>query len=165
MSDERDYDLDEEVEADRQLRNSSLRDSSRSGEPPRWTKPDTAAEWPCRNGACRVRVEVTADALEQMAMFNRILRERGEPEITESEVVVCDACRRLLATHEAAQRDKRNERTTQIIRALKQSGMPRDEHELLAELRKLHHPDVPGLLEALDGASDSSKRKRRVSGL
>src|SRR5262245_1613089 len=116
----------------------------------RWEPPTLVATWPCRNASCAVPVEITQDTVDNLAMFNRVLAERDERPIPESAVMLCDACaaRRREKLVESAQRLR--ERTAEPIRELKASPTPRQEHRAIRELSQLGHPDVTGLLAALE---------------
>lgn len=120
------------------------------------------ASWRCRYpgpkspaAPCRVMLDVTQEAVDQLAMFNAEIARRGEESpIPTHEVMVCDAHRKLLADYERdtlpAKRMQRQIEMAEAIRKLKESNHPRKEHELLSVLEKRRHPDVEGLLQTLE---------------
>ncbi len=157
--------LDPEVVADLRLRASSMFDRTRTGAEPKWERPRFVAEWACRNKACRVRVAVTQDAVDQLALCNRWLRDRGEtPLIHENEVMVCDTCRVLLTEQRARNLTDRRERIKTNVRIVVGSKNPRDEKDAIAALTKDHHPDVPGLLECVESKAKATPGKRERRG-
>lgn len=158
--------LDPEVIADLQLRAASVYDRTRTGREATWSAPDIVTEWPCRMQNCRVPVEVTQEPIDQLAMFNRELERRGEDPIRTNEVMICDSHRKLLAWKRSDSAAKKRERMSDNIRRIKASMKPRNEHDIIAELNRDGHPDVPALLEAIETRqklAGSSKRERKAS--
>lgn len=169
MNDERER--DPEIEQDRWLREDSTRDRSRNRVSEaaigRWKPEPIVGMWRCRglnpSNPCpqRANVGVTADTIAQWMAFNAQLRKRGEDPIDSDEIVRCDACRRGIAHQRAPKLRERVEQVAQCIRDLKASPAPRKERELLKQLEAWNHPDLPGLLQAIEERSKGGGRKVR----
>ncbi len=156
--------LDPEVIADLRLRAQTERErGNRAAAAPVWTPPVIVDSWPCRHPQCSVRVDVTQDVVDQLAVFNGYLRRRNERPIPTDAVVVCDTHRLALTAYRTEQLDKKRTAMTEAVQKLKASPNARAEHELLAELKRMHHPDIDGLLQSLEakGAGDAPTGKTR----
>lgn len=166
MSDE----MDPEVIADLKLRAYTEHDSSRTrravsaiggGGP----EPFVAA-WACRNPPCAKPVPVTQTAIDTLAQFN------GEPykfaresrPIKESHVVACPECEHLARDYRAKAMDTRRYELSKAIKLLKEKKNPRDEKDLVELLKKLRHPDVAGLIEAIETRHKLPGNKRASRG-
>lgn len=163
----REIEVDPEVLADLQLRESSTGDQSRTRKEPHWSPPTIGAQWPCRNPKCLsgAMVDIPVEAVEQLATFNGYLVARGERPIPTDAIAVCEPCKRLLEWHRTNTLIERTETMANLIRALKASGDPRRETEIVDQIIKLRHPDVEGLLLALEEkhASKSGKARKRAA--
>jgi hypothetical protein len=126
-----------------------------------WKPAPAIGEWPCRVKNCRVPVEITQDAVDHLAMFNRILVGRGEEPIDKSEVMICPAHVHLLKARGAQRRAEQRERCAVAVRAMKQSRNPRNETALIAELNKCDHPDVQGLIDSIEARLQSGGGSKR----
>lgn len=157
-------DEDPEVFRDRMLQASTMRDSSRgltleaigSFAPSR-----VVEEWPCRAPRCTNVVGIPREAIEALDVFNAQLRATGQAEIPRGSLACCDEHRAQLKAHFAERADVRAARLRSTIQRLKASTNPRNEHELLLELKRDHHPDIDGLLAALEETNKPSKRSGR----
>lgn len=87
----RDPIADPEVIADLRRRDASDRDRSRSrNDPTAWVAPAIVERWPCTG--CSALVDMTRDAIELHAMFNRQLERRGERALAKR--IPCPDCKR-----------------------------------------------------------------------
>lgn len=165
MSDEydwtRDHDFvgeDPEVAADRALKSATLRE--RGGQVrsmPTWAAPTLVAWWPCQTPKCAETIGVPQDTVERLAIFNTELERRGERRIPEGSILLCpEHTKARQGAREEAQA-KRRDRIRDNVRLLKGAADPALLPDVIAELRRDHHPDVEGLLAAL--AAKSPKRK------
>jgi hypothetical protein len=152
-------DEDPEVVADLRLRASSARARPDNG-PVAWRQPVIVATWPCRNGACRKPVQVTADGLAAAESARR-----RYPDIADHELVVCDACREMLNAHASIVCRRRVDGLADKIREYKATRDPHRMAELERELEKARHPDVPGLVQAVrdrrEGVANAGAREHR----
>lgn len=163
-------DEDPEVVADLRLRASSERDPSRSRPSEKllgtW-KPDEdkfVGAWKCRyfeRAKCGEFVGVTQDTVDRLEQFNRMLDRRGEAPINTSTVLICDRCIARRAESVPAKLRARVDELAGVIRKIKATANPRAEHDLIRELTRLSHPDVKGLLDALDGKLKRDKSRPR----
>jgi hypothetical protein len=164
--------IDPEVLADLRLRASSERDSSRARPSASllgtW-KPDEkpAGMWRCRGrgkgkAPCpsNAIVPVMADTMERLMIFNQRLRSMGEDPIDTDDVVRCDPCQRAINAARSGLLRQRIEEMAQVIRDVKASGNPRGERAKIAQLEKWGHPDVAGLLQAIEDRLRGGKGKR-----
>lgn len=143
----RDHDEDPEVVADLQLRAHTERDRSRASKEPVYVPPVYVDTWACK--LCRLPIEVTADAVERVEIFNRALADRREPLLITSELVACLECAIKIQERHAFKARRDAELLGKVIARLKLSRSPEHERGLIAELRQLGHPDVDGLVESL----------------
>jgi hypothetical protein len=168
------FEQDPEVAADIRLRDSSKYDSSRARPSMAllgtWKPEKPAGAWYCRGASkahpCpqRAIVPVDADTIERLLVFNGYLRARNEDPLDSNEIVRCDACRRGIAFQRPPLLRKRVEEVAECIRQLKASSDPRRERELVKQLEAWHHPDVSGLLQALEEKrKGGSQRVTRAS--
>lgn len=148
--------IDPEVRADIELRNRTERHRSRK-ELPSWTRPEFVANWPCR--ACSAPVPVTADAVDTLERFNRMLGARNETFIRTTEIMFCDRCGAEYKRTAAARRLGQVERMRPVIQRLKRSSNPEGEHELIKQLTQWSHPDVAGLIQSIRDRIASKGRK------
>lgn len=170
MSDE----MDPEVLADIQLRAATMRERSRSrisgAAIGQWRPEADVAWWPCRGlnraNPCpqRTLVGVTSDVVEQLFAFNERLRRMGDDALDSSEVVRCLPCIRGIAAQRAPALRKRVGEVAECVRQLKASPDPRRERELIKQLEAWHHPDVPGLLQAIEERTRANGGKRVTRG-
>lgn len=168
MSD--DYDTrreeaDPEVIADLQLRARTQRERRSVIADLAWQAPIFVASWKCRHPKCDERVAVTQDVVHQLEAFSAELVRRGGRPIPADSVLVC-------ATHEAAVRGFRAEklreqhvRLAANIRELKQLESPGISVDLLAKIRADHHPDVEGLIGAIEARTVRRSGKRKAASL
>lgn len=130
---------DPEVERDAALQRASERDRSRGGPSPFHDR-SIVAEWHCRNRACpngQPPVAVSSSTLDAFRTFNAELRRRGEPELAESEIVLCVDCRRTLEEFHARQAVDRAARVSALMRELRKNRNPKREIEILDALPAL----------------------------
>lgn len=155
-----DEDQDPEVVADMRLR--AATEASRPAAPmPSWKPPEVAAQWKCRHPRCSRLVDVPPDAVEYRDMFNRMLTARGEAPMSTDAIVVCDEHRRELADFKVEYLRRQNERLKLNIQRLKASRDPERETELIAEIRRDHHPFVDELVQSLaEKVRNGTSRKR-----
>lgn len=153
-------DEDPEVIADMQLRARTERDATRNRGQALWTRPAIVEHWPCR--LCHVLVAVTSEGLGALATFNRDLTKRGEPLLDAGAIAVCDECRLLALAERNKRLPLKHARVAELIHKLKASRNPEGETELLTELRRWGHPDLPGLIATcrarFDGPNPNAKR-------
>lgn len=143
--------FDPEVARDIQLREDSRRDFARTRGRGvyDWQPSPVVGKWKCRVPVCTNFVDVTEQAMETWALFNRELRRRGEAPIETSKVLYCPRC---LAEYKRTAPDRRRGQVDRMgdgIRQLKASPDPSSEHELIKQLEQWGHPDVHGLLQIL----------------
>lgn len=167
MSDEE----DPEVLADLRLRASSMHDSSRTRAVDvnqLWQRPVLVTEWRCRFPDCRVMVGMDQDAVDRLERFNAELarrRARGEADahpIETHQIMICDAHKRLFDEKRAHRLRERVVELRDAIQQIKASSDPRNEKALIEILHKRHHPDVDGLLQAIEeriGTKGKTKRR------
>lgn len=153
------FEEDQEAMADLLFREASEHDSTRS-------RPTDIAQlvqpfrpvtsWRCRYPQCRVEVDVDEEAVSRLATFNAELarrRELGQPNsepIGTHQVMLCAAHQRLADDFIANRRREQHAELRDAIQKLKASNDPRNERALLDVLHKRHHPDIEGLLQALE---------------
>lgn len=155
--------LDPEIQADLDLRESSVHDPKRTRKEPKWVPPVEVALWTCRRPRCPNVVGVTQEVVEQLETFNGYLRARAEREIPTNAVMLCSDCRREAAAYRVGIIRERHDELANVIRELKQSPTPRNEHDRIRKLEELRHPDIKGLLDALDEKlKHGSKRAREI---
>lgn len=169
------FEEDPEVIADLQLRASSERDGSRTRGAGvyDWKKAGDVAWWPCRG--CKSLVGVVEDVCAYRQQFNGYLRKRMEAEIPIDGVVLCAKCYARLAKERSHVMFDRKAEVADAIRKLKDHQNPRGidgQHDakgaqaILELLKKRHHPDINGLLDAIDARRASKGNVRqRASGL
>lgn len=144
------WEEDPEVVADLRLRAATERDRSRTGPVLLHQAAAVVAHWPCR--ACRQPTELTEAGADRFEAFNRVLRARGEEPIATGAVLFCDSCR-VEGTAYASKRNRDHvDKLAEKIREYKASHDSRRQAELEHEMAKLHHPDLPGLVEAVKQA-------------
>lgn len=162
-------DEDPEVVADVQLRASTERDSSRS-RPNQfvlgsWRPDGPVAQWNCRRPGCHTLVDVTQDGVDRLEQANAMLVRLGQRKILDTEVLWCPACSKAFFDARSDRLRVKVDRLAELIRKLKDSTTPRSEHLLLTDIEKCHHPDIRGLLDAIDARrakpGERSKRERR----
>lgn len=158
MGDERFID-DEDGYYER-IREETARDKTRSRKPPKWEQPVVIATWPCRNVDCRKPVDLTPEGGDMFALFNKVLRDRGEPPMETGRVLICPDCRKIAERNREQKSRERRRETADIVRQLKNHSNPDSATALHGELERLGHPDVKGLIETLKAKQGS---KRRVS--
>lgn len=158
--------IDPEVLADLQLREHTER--TRRTKPVdaiyAYKPPEFVGAWRCRR--CGVLVEIQASDLENLAMWNRVLKARGEAPIDNTKIALCDECK---AVEDDRRSDGRKEQAgivNDLIRSLKATddidGI--DARAQTKRLRELGHPDVDGLLHELrERAGARAAKRARVS--
>jgi hypothetical protein len=154
---------DPEVVADIKLRAATLRDSSRSREMPTFIPARITGQVPCR-GRCGSLVDWTEEAEERFAIFNRILARKMEAPLDKTRIAFCNKCR----TTGMAMQGERNRKATdlmkQFIVELKNGPKSAErERELVDKITKLGHPDVAGLVQAIQERKASKSSARRGS--
>ncbi len=153
--------LDPEVLADLRLREATERDATRSREMPKYVAPRIVERVPCR-ARCGQLADWTDEAEQAFETFNRALAAKADAPLDKTKIAFCSACvdegRKLIADNSRKHVDKLAEK----VRELKDSERPWDEGELLSQLRKLGHPDIPGLVSALRDRRDKQPAGRRV---
>ena len=155
---EMEYDIRAERERDRAL----MARTKSTGEPT-WSPQKSVGYWACRNDRCRKPVQVYVDAQVQVVTFNKILRARMEPPINTAEIVFCATCEPYLAEERMKRQAARSTEVTKLIRELKAGPNWERADAIYAELKKLHHPDVKGLREAIETKSNSSKTTKSTT--
>lgn len=159
--------LDPEVVADLQLRAYTQHDRSRSraDNHSTWRPEATVGYWNCRREGCMGIIAITQDAVDRLDDANRMLQRRGELKIKSREVAWCDGCVKLFAKARADRLRERTDAMATCIRELKEHPNPRSAHDLIAQISKLRHPDLQGLLEAIEikrkTGPERAKRERR----
>jgi hypothetical protein len=138
---------DPEVVADLRLRAASERDRTRTGPVATYEAAAVVAHWPCR--ACRQPTELTETGADRFTFFNRALVARGEAPIDTGAVLFCGACRAEGTTYASRRNREHVDKLAEKIREYKASHDSRRQAELEHEMAKLHHPDLPGLVEAV----------------
>lgn len=157
-------DLDPEVVADMQKRDASERDRTRARSAVgfggnAWTSPKFVGKWRCANPECAALVDITEEAFEALCTFNGKLRSDNQQPLDTNKIARCPEC---VAKIQVIREEKQHERREQLayaIQQLKQSRDPRNERDLVEKIKKLHHPDVEGLLESLCGDNGKPTRK------
>lgn len=158
MSDE---EIDPEVLADLHLRAATEREPTRMRDMPTWKPAAIVDHVPCRNRCGRV-VEWTDEAEHAFETWNRILLAKRDAPLDKTRIVFCDACRMSGVQPGADRNRKQHEMLRERIRYLKQSANPDGETKVIDEIKKLGHPDVPGLLEALRQKREAKSGGRRA---
>lgn len=147
MSDE---ELDPEVLADLQLRESSQYDPKRTRTARYdWRQPDIVAHWPCRRPGCGQTIGVTQEAVDALRVANERMQQEGEREIPTDAVMICPPCKVVFEDVLAEKAARRRAEIRDLVLRMKESPNPRSEHETIKRLTKLGHPDVVGLIEHL----------------
>lgn len=159
------YEMDPEVLADLKLRAATEYDRTRS-RPSRdsigtWQPDPIVAGWRCRNDKCPEVVPVTQETIDRAEIFDRELVRRGEMPIDRKATVFCEACVRRFAASRGVVKRNAVDELAQVIAKIKASPNPRNEHTLLEQLRKRHHPDIDGLLQSLEGPQDGVTRRAK----
>lgn len=150
---------DPEVLADLRLRDTSMRDCTRTGEA-HWTPPKIHSKVPCR-GRCGSVVDWAEDAEERFQIFCRELAKRNQAQLDRTQIVFCDNCR-AIGNLAAAQRNRKLVDAVAVaIRELKDGCEPHREHELIDKLTRAGHPDIAGLVQWLKDKKNSAKRVTR----
>ncbi len=158
------FEEDPEVVADLKLRAYSEHDTSRA-RPSRdrigqWTPDKTVGAWRCQRPGCVNLFAVTAEAIEHVEIFNRELARRGEGPIDLRKVAWCDGCRAAWLANRSVKARERVDAIAKLVRELKASSQPQKLTEQIEQLRKWRHPDVDGLLSAIDERLRNGKGKR-----
>jgi hypothetical protein len=161
MSDE-----DPEVVADRQLR--AYTEASRPGLTETQfaarirevAKPSIVGVVPCRN-RCGSVVDWTEEAEHAFEVSNRELERQNEPQLDKTKIVFCPACVARGRSLRADGNRKHVDVLAEKIRALKETDSPDEERELIKQIEKLNHPDVPGLLGAIAEKRSKGRRIRK----
>jgi hypothetical protein len=161
--------LDPEVVADLRLRAYSERDSSRARVSEHhlatFRPDDPVAEWKCRNPNCARFMPVTQEAIDRLDDANRHWpKKAGQPPLKSYEVAMCDACSQWVKDNRSQRLRDKVTKLADLIRRLKDSTHPREATELLADIAKCHHPDIPGLLDAIEAKRASKGDKRGKAG-
>lgn len=163
MSDE----PDPEVIADLRLRAASEHDRSRARSLKiyDWKQPEFVGSWPCRRPGCKGRFDVQDDDIARFNMFNRELAKKNEQGIKPSDVAYCEPCKGVYVATAANRRRGLVEKLRVLIVELKASRDPAGEKELLEKMKAMHHPDIPGLIEAIrtKGEKQTSGKRARAS--
>jgi hypothetical protein len=165
MSDE----MDPEVIADLKLRAYSERDSSRGkvteDHIANWRPDGVVTQWKCRMEKCMRFMDVTQEGIDRLDDANAHLAKRGEPPLKSFEVAICQTCMRMRAGDVGRRLRERVTGLAENIRKLKEHAKPRQASELLAAIIKAKHPDLPGLLDAIEArrskSGESGKRERK----
>ncbi len=156
MSDEE----DPEVIADRFLRASTERDTTRTAKEPKWIPPVIVDKVPCR-ARCGAVCEWTEEAEYAFQAWNRQLASKMDAPLDKTKIVFCEACvSRGMAMVAKANRDA-VDRLAVLIRQLKAADDPDKDRELIEKIRKLNHPDVEGLLQCLRDKKSFAPKARR----
>lgn len=160
MSDE----PDPEVVDDLQLRDRSAADRARTrGDGVYdWRQPKIVGKWHCFAPHCQSLVDVTEETMDRWATFNSHLASRGEPPLDHGRILRCDSCRAAFAAVRSSKLRERVDQMADLIRQLKAAQDPRREREIIAQLEKWHHPDVQGLLSALEAKQTRGSRRTEL---
>lgn len=162
MSDE-----DPEVVADRQLQTYTaasrpgLTESEFAAKIREVAKPSIVGVVPCRN-RCGSVVDWTEESEYAFEVHNRELQRQNEPSLDKTKIVFCPSC---VAKGRAIRADANRKHTDLLaekIRALKDASNPSDERELIKQIEKLGHPDVPGLLGTIAEKNSKGRRIRKA---
>ena len=154
--------IDPEIIADLRLRAYTERDRSRSGEAV-YAPPVFVDRWECRHPQCSTLVDVTPDAVEHLAMFNAELTRRGERLIPTDAIVLCDDHRKLAADYRVGALSKKHDKLRGAIKTIRDSKAPRREAEAIKICQDCHHPDLEGLLQAVESRLSGGKGGKRPS--
>lgn len=133
-----DFATDPEIAADLIRQARSERDKRRTrGEGIYDRVPEPVVEtWPCRTG-CGARVDMTASAIEQVALANRALVSRGDQPLTKREVMLCGACRAVEHARGVERDRDRAASIAALTRELRRGVFPWREAAIADELRGL----------------------------
>jgi len=158
------FEEDPEVVADLQLRAASERDSTRSRPSPAllevWAPSSKfVGVWKCRTAPCMRMVSVTEETLEYFEKCNEWLALKGEQPLDPTTILRCDRCRDEVKARRPALLRQRVVEMAAVIGKLKASPQPRQEHDLIRQLTSWNHPDLPGLLDALDPRAGKSRKR------
>jgi len=162
------YEEDPEVVADLQLR--SYTERSRKGisteafgaavrqaaMPPR-----IVDKVPCR-GRCGSLVDWPEDAEDRFQLFNRILAAKAEAPLDKTRIVFCDKCRAQGMAMQGERNRKATDMMRQLIVELRAGAKPERERELLDKIKKLGHPDVEGLVQAIQARRETKGTRRNA---
>lgn len=156
----RDHDWigDPEVEADLRKRSASERDPSRTRTAVSPMGGSVVTAWPCAATGCTETVLVTEDAVFTLDVFNAELEKRGEAPIAPAAFCPPHAAQRNRVGANAL--EGRRDETRELVRQVRNSSNAHGEVAAIARLRRLGHPDVDGLLQAL---AEKPGRRRRGS--
>lgn len=158
MSDE----IDPEVLADLRLRARTERE--RPAVPPsalKWSPSPTIAKVPCR-ARCGNVTDWTEDAEDRFRIFNRELERRNEAPLDKTRIVFCLKCQEIGAKMAAERNRKHIDALAEVIKRIKASSNPEEEREDIEKLKKLNHPDVQGLLQAIRARLDAKGASRKL---
>lgn len=162
----REFEPDPEVLADLRLRAQTERERPRTESQVRavyaWKPSPVVGKWKCRTPPCTHFVDVTEEAMERWAQCNAWLRAEGQEPLDTSTILRCDVCEREMRRVRAGKLRERVDNIAGLIRRLKDSANPRGEVAIVKQLREWRHPDVDGLLQALDGKSSTRKGKAHL---
>lgn len=159
------YELDPEVLADLQLRESTVRErgNRRSAPMPSWSPPAIVGQWPCK--VCKRPVDVPDAAMERFEAFSAALVRRGEQPLDEKRILFCDECRNEYIRTAPDRRRGQVERMRPVIVQLKNSRNPEQEWAAIKQLEEWRHPDVPGLVQSIRARIDAKSSKAPKGGL
>lgn len=146
------FDDDPEVIAERRARDryaGADRDEGKNYAGATFRPPAIVAGWACR-ARCGRFVPVTDAAVAARETSNAKLRDRGEREVGEDEIVFCGPCIRRAAPDRGEAKRRQIDEMAALIRELK-TLVDNDlrERAVVARIRQLGHPDVDGLLRAV----------------
>ena len=172
--------VDPEIQADIDLRNSSARArpglslSDFAAKLKATAVPVIHSHVPCR-GRCGSVVAWTQEAEDTFQMFNRQLASSMDAPLDKTKIAFCDKCRKYGANLAADRNRKAANATADLIRELRggtkapeppgPAPTPEKERDIIEKLRALGHPDIEGLTRTIRDAreSKSAKSSRRGS--
>lgn len=160
MSDERAR--DPEVVEDELLRRRSLHDKTRSGDPGPFQSAQIVDKVPCR-ARCGTLADWPQEAEDAFVIWNRKLESDGETPIDKTRVSFCGACTTLGKGMQGDRNRKAVEAMREAIGGLKNSNNPRNERALITKIERIGHPDIHGLLEAIEISRKAPGKARRSS--
>lgn len=127
------------------------------------TPPRIVDKVPCR-GRCGALVDWPEDAEDRFQLFNRILASKAEAPLDKTRITFCDKCRATGMAMQGERNRKATDMMQQLIAELKAGPKSSDrERELLEKIKKLGHPDVNELVQAIKARRDAKSNVRRNS--
>ncbi len=96
-------------------------------------------------------------------MWDRKLASDDEAGLDRTRIAFCDACTKLGKGMQGDRNRKAVEAMREAIVELKSAGNPRGEKTLIAKIERIGHPDISGLLDAIEQSRKTTGKTRRSS--